>query len=201
MIFAKHNYYSNFCNASGADDHDMKRDMVLTEITKIIADQADDFKKAINDGGGMWPKTNDVTPEVLADTFIANLSNKKFQRNLAVLVLDNHNIPETALLKLASPTAEAPTSTANSLMAKQNNALVADGKQSNTNIVDATASVIDTIAQNANTPEAKKELKNQILSGIISERKIPKITFGKVVLFVGIVGVSIWAYNKYFKTK
>ena len=90
MIYAKHNFKQNFFSANGSDDIATK-DILLTEVEKIIADRPQDLVDVMLSSGikiKIKPSKMD-----LINAFFNNLDNSEFQKKLAELIIDNSQNP------------------------------------------------------------------------------------------------------------
>lgn len=101
MIYSKENWTANFLNASGANDEDAVRDLILDEVSDLILESPEELAAAIYPGKDL-KKTPLETQ--MASTLIKNLgADQDMKREVAVLILKRqqktgNNVEATALL-------------------------------------------------------------------------------------------------------
>lgn len=91
MIYAKHNFKQNFFSANGSGDIVATKDIIITEVEKIIADRPQDLADVMLSSGikiKVKPKKMD-----LINAFFNNIDNQEFQNKLAELIVDNTQNP------------------------------------------------------------------------------------------------------------
>lgn len=196
MKYGTHNFYHNFCNANGANDDTTQRNMVIDEITKVIADNRPGFILALQNAGIKISKN--PTVKEITKAFLNNIKNNKLQRDIAVLVLQYNDLHEGTVIKKQSQ------ATSNLEM------LNADGKANNQNIVVTDKPAVDVIATSIDsvgdtiasdkTGTTKTNIEKDIVNSISADPSTGGISFGKIVLWSAIIG-SAFYFGKKLLTK
>lgn len=96
-MFAKHNFKQNFFSANGSGDDVTTKDILVTEVEKIIVDRPQDLIDVML-SSGIKIKVKPTRMDLI-NAFFNNLSNSEFQKNLAFLIVDNTQNPMYGELK------------------------------------------------------------------------------------------------------
>lgn len=151
MIYAKHNFKQNFYFANGSGDAIATKDIITTEVEKIIADRPDDLRDVMLSSGikiKMKPSKLD-----LINAFFKNIDNKSFQLNLAELIVDNTQQPMYGNLNASGDLG--------SLFGKAGSSTPSTGTGGNTKLTGGTvSSVADAVSSISNLFGSIKEGKN-----------------------------------------
>lgn len=186
-----HNFYHNFCNATGGNDTAFLQSMVIDEITKLIADRQTDVNEALIASGVKINKNSSVKQTTTA--ILNNLHKDIVQKNVSLLILQNNNIKTSTRLfggeVLQFLNADADTS--------QNIKETLKDKDAFTEV----KNVLNSIAESFNGPTGKKnkeEVEKDILDSI-SDAPSATASFAKVFKFVAIASILSFASYKLYK--
>lgn len=197
MRCGAHNFYHNFCNATGGNDTAFLQSMVIDEITKLIADRQTDVNEALIASGVKIYKGSSIKETTAA--ILNNLGKDIVQKNIALLILQNNNIKTSTRLfggeLIQFLNADASTA--------QNIKETLKDKDAFTEV----KNVLNSIAETFNGPTGKtnkQELEKDILESI-SDAPSATVTFGKVFKYVAVVSILSFAgykiYNFYKNKK
>jgi hypothetical protein len=89
MRYVKHNIYENFSNANGCKDDVVQRNILVDELSEIIATQPMSIRKALNEVG---IKTSMEAPVLeVVDKLVKNIKNKKLKDKIVTIIINRHN--------------------------------------------------------------------------------------------------------------
>ena len=89
MIFDKHDFRSNFDGISKSKDIELSKDMMISEIAYLIANQRNDFLDMLKQTG--YDVKSNVSDVELADIVIDNIAkDKKLATGIAYLIVNRH---------------------------------------------------------------------------------------------------------------
>lgn len=186
-----HNFYHNFCNASGGNDVEFLQSMIVDEVTKLIADKGPEFTKALINSGIQINPISGVRENTIA--FLDNINKSAVQRNVALLILDNNGIPHSTRLRgydaLEMLNADGSTIKNIKETLKDKDAL--------NEVINSISGIADSF-NGKDGQKIKEEIKNDILESI-HDTTTPKFPFGCVVKFVALVSILSYAGTKIYK--
>lgn len=192
MVFADHDFHHNFCNAVGGDNYGMQKDIFISEITKIIADNKDAVLNAARESGINVPQQADHKKTV--SILLENLKNKNFQKKIAKIILSENKLSENSVLEFKQ-------------QQEKNTAIISNGTpqelvSQKKPAMEALLNVMDDLSEFGSTKEeqakTKADISNKILGGIAAEEP-KKSKAGTYLLVASLIGLGIYAYIKFKK--
>ncbi len=191
MKYGHTHFYHNFCSANGANDDTSQRNMVIDEITKVIADNRPGFIMALQNEGIKLSKNPSVRETTRA--FLNNIKNKKLQHSIAVLVLQHNNLAENTIIKKQNAASN------NLEMLNANGPATTNILNTDKPAVDAIAASIDNIADTIvadKSGKTKNAIETDIVESISAEPVNGFKTFGKFLLWTGLIGGAFYIGRK-----
>jgi hypothetical protein len=187
MIYAKHDFTSNFLNAVGNNDKGMLQDMIIDEVAKLIVEDKKDIVKLLRKEG-INVSIND-TQQVIANAITKEIANGnvKFTDKLSKMVA-SRRVDSKIVIEIAEKSKKDKTLSAEGTFWNK----VGDFL-SNEKVQDAAATVISTALQNSfNKSSIQETQENQ---DALNERLAVNQMYGnqssssnKTLLIVGVVG-------------
>jgi len=189
MIILNQDFFSNFSGSIKSKDSRLTRDLLLNEISDIIAYDEKNLISLLNKAG--ITTQENTSDEKLVEKVVDNLpNNEKLQRGIAFMIADNHDLMKIRVTNKKDGTKKPAT--------KETYRAIID------KIYEGMKPTIDDLKKDG---EGKKMLKEQITSavkekcktsGIIkpANKKIPKWVWWSLGgLAVAGTGFLIWKYG------